>query len=590
MVAAKLQAFGGMIPAQDDLLLPEMHASYAENVWLRSGTLDAFRQPTVVFTAGSTAITRVYRIPKGNKSKEYIPDSYWLQFENANTSVVESPIANDSFGRRYWAPDALGPRYTTLARIIAAQTPYVLGIPAPSIAPGLTVAGGSGATISRAYVYTWVSSMGEEGPPSPPVVVNGFVNGTWNVTLTSPTAGDTTNRALDKVRIYRTITSSAGVATYFFVAEQTIATTTYADTLSDTAVSAANQLQSTGWTAPPTDLQGIVAMPNGILAGWRANELWFSEPYRPHAWPVAYTNSIDARIIGLGVIGQSVVVCTETGAYLATGTNPANIALSKVAGAEPCLSQGSILSTPQGVYYASQNGMMLVSPGGTGNVLRSLFQSDSWQSLFNVPGLKVARLGNALFSFGSVSTGCFDPGAFDPGRFEQVDFSGSRDGFYIDTEDMRVALTLLYSATPTNSTWNDPWSGEVLCMRNGQVLHYDTGGLTRQVFKWRSKKFQLTEKRNLGAIKVYFTVPSGTPDLITENTSQSQSALAPNQWGLLRVYADERLVYTRELRRSGELFRLPSGYQVEFWQVEIEARITVTSIQLGNTPKELQNV
>jgi hypothetical protein len=590
MVAAKLQAFGGMIPAQDDTLLPEMHASYAENVWLRSGTLDAFRQPTVVFTAGSTAITRAYRIPKGNKSKEYISDSYWLQFQNADTWVVESPIANDTFGRRYWAPDALGPRYTTLARVIAAQTPYVLGIPAPSTAPGLSVAGGSGTTISRAYVYTWVSSMGEEGPPSPPVVVNGFVNGTWNVTMTAPTSGDTTNRALDKARIYRTITSSAGVATYFFVAELPIATTAYADTLSDTAVSAANQLQSTGWTAPPTDLQGIVAMPNGILAGWRANELWFCEPYRPHAWPVAYTNSVDARIVGLGVIGQSVVVCTETGAYLATGTNPANIALSKVAGAEPCLSQGSILSTPQGVYYASQNGMMLVSPGGTGNVLRSLFQSDVWQSLFNVPGLKVARLGNALFSFGSVATGCFDPGAFDPGRFEQVDFSGSRDGFYIDTEDMRVALTLLYSATPTNSTWNDPWSGEVLCMRNGQVLHYDTGELTRQVFKWRSKKFQLTEKRNLGAIKVYFTVPSGTPDLITENTSQSQSALGANQWGLLRVYADDRLVYTRELRRSGELFRLPSGYQVEFWQVEIEARVVVTNIQLGNTPKELQGV
>lgn len=592
MAGAKLQAFGGMIPLQDELLLPEMNAAYAENVWLRDGTLDGYRTLKQLYTASnSTNILKAYRIPKGAKDRDRILDSYWIEFQNQNTSVIESPVANDSYGRRYWAPDVLGPRYTTLARVIASQTPFVLGIPAPSVAPGLSVAGGSGATVSRAYVYTWVSSMGEEGPPSPPVVVNGFTNGTWNVTLTAPGTGDTTNRDLQKVRIYRTITSSAGVATYFLITEMVIATTTYADTLTDSVVSANNQLQSTGWTAPPSDLQGMISMPNGMVAGWRSNDLWFCEPYRPHAWPVAYTLSVESKILGLGTIGQSVVICTETGVYTATGVNPGSMSMSKIAGSEPCLST-SVMTAPEGVYYVSQNGVILISAGGSGNVTAQLITPDKWQTQFTLQKLRLTRLGEALYAWGNISQGAFDSGGFYTGFVEQGDYSGARTGFFIDTKDSRVAMSLLTSTTPTQNAWNDPWTGEVLIMRGGVIYQVDFNNTSaRAVFKWRSKKFQLAVRRNLGAMKVYFTNPNSSFYLNpVENTSQNQSALAADQYGLVRIYADDRLVYTRELRASGQLFRLPSGFEVEFWQVEIEARVQIKNVQWANTPKELAGV
>ena len=76
MVVAKLQSFGGMIPSQDELLLPEMSAAYAENVWLRDGTLDGYRTLKPIYTASNSInILKAYRIPKGAKDRDRITDS-----------------------------------------------------------------------------------------------------------------------------------------------------------------------------------------------------------------------------------------------------------------------------------------------------------------------------------------------------------------------------------------------------------------------------------------------------------------------------------------------------------------------------------
>jgi len=89
---------------------------------------------------------------------------------------------------------------------------------------------------ARGYVYTWVTEYGEEGPPSEPVVVNGWSNGTWTITLWQPlpenmgadypTTDVDGNPILDELgnpvmaeavrnithtRIYRTISNQSGL-------------------------------------------------------------------------------------------------------------------------------------------------------------------------------------------------------------------------------------------------------------------------------------------------------------------------------------------------------------------------------------------
>ena len=44
---------------------------------------------------------------------------------------------------------------------------------------------------------------------------------------------------------------------------------------------------------------------------------------------------------------------------------------------------------------------------------------------------------------------------------------------------------------------------------------------------------------------------------------------------------------TRELRETGELMRLPSGFKADFWQIELEAVVSIDSVQMATSVKEL---
>jgi hypothetical protein len=132
----------------------------------------------------------------------------------------------------------------------------------------------------------------------------------------------------------------------------------------------------------------------------------------------------------------------------------------------------------------------------------------------------------------------------------------------------------------------------VFIIRNNIVHWIDDIDPTPNItpYLWRSKVFQLEKKTNLGAMKVYFEVPASTPTLNpTQNFNQSQT-LAADQYGLVRIYADGVLRHTRELRTSGELWKLPTGFKADYWQFEVEGRVKVLSMQVAGSPKELQRV
>lgn len=594
MVALSLSNFGGMIPAIDPYLLPENQAGLSENAWVYSGAIEGFRAMTPVHTLANHNARKVFRIPVEYYDKDHIPDSYWLEFENPDTDVISTPIASDQYERYYWAAQGISPKYNTKARLLAGSPAFDLGVPAPVAAPGVSVSGGTTPTETRAYVYTWVSAYGEEGPPSPPTLATGNTSGTWNVTLTAPTAGVTATRNLDRVRIYRTITGSSGATTYYFVAEQSISLTTYADTIPTTTVAASNILESVYYEPPPADLKGIIAMPNGIVAGFRANEVWFCEPYLPHAWPSIYTLAVENEVIGLGVVGQTLIVCTTGSPYAISGVNPASMTSSRLAFSEPCLSRGSIVSTPMGVVYASPNGLVIAVPGQVQVATRNMISKDLWLDATNylyVPTLRAAVLNGAYYCWGSVLSGCFDPACFDADKFQQDDYTGAYRGAYIDLSNQRVSFTKLFNAAPTFNCYQDTWTGEVLVIRDGKVYWLDIApNRAHDPFVWRSKIFTMPNKRNLEAMRVWFDTFSDTPELNPVRNTAPVQTLAADQYGLVRVYADGRLVMTRELREDGEFMRMPSGFRATYWQIEIEGRVRITSIETATSAKELMNV
>lgn len=578
MAVIKVGAFGGMVPAVDDRLLPETAAVLSQNTFLYSGALVPLPQPKELHTLTNAAAAKVFRLPAAYSNSEYLYDSVWMEFEDPNTDVVRAPVFGETFDRYYWASSNAAPKYNTRARIENSDPEFLLGVTTPTVEPTVSPSGGVSSTmVTRAYVYTWVTAYGEESAPSPPQTVTGRIDDTWNITLTAPAADDVDgpDRDIDTVRIYRTITSASGVATFFYVTEQVQSDTSYADSESDDVISANSQLESTNWTPPPSDLQGMVVLPTGSVVGWRENEVWFSEPYRPHAWPAAYVQTLEYPIVGLGVIGQTLVVCTQGYPVTMTGSHPSFMAPAKLTNFEPCSSRGSILSTPEGVYYASPNGLVLVNPGRAENITREMITKDKWQTLTKVSRMRAARLGTAYYAFGSIAAGVFEESAWDPGWIELEDFTGAYAGVIIDPRAPRVAFNLLSSDDPVTAVGNDPWSGELLMIRGGKVLWLDqvSTDTEPELAIWTSKVFQTSDRRNLAACRIYFEDVNGTPD---------------TDFGTFKLYADGRLVYTRELDRSGELFRLPSGFKADFWQFSLEVKVRVLSVQLATSVKELR--
>lgn len=572
MSAVNLKNFGGMIPTMDPTLLPENMAEDAVNCWLYSGALEGYKTPKAVYTCTSGTTKKVYRFPLNGFATNDFTNSHYMEFADADTDVIRSPEVNDSYQRYYWCSPSQSPQYNTYARILSNSSPLTLGIPAPSVMPTLTATGGSSTiSVTRSYLYTWVSAYGEEGPPSAPITVTGKQDDTWSVGLAQPSPTDTSGRNLSKTRLYRTVTSSAGVATYFLVAEFDNTTTTYSDTAGDSAITGNNQLESTTWTAPPSGLQGFVQMPNGVIAGFKGNEVWFSEPYRPHAWPVTYALTVQYPVVGLGVMNQSLYCLTTSRPVVITGIDPSSMTQSVIDMAEPCLSRGSILSSPYGVFYASQNGLQALSTGVFDSMTKPVVKARDWRNILDVTKIRACRLNDEYYAF------------------EQQSSTPSK-GIVVTANDQKDAFIKLLADTAVTNVMNDYWTGDAMVLKGGVLYAVDPYDATsQQTYRWRSKKFQLGFKKNLGAVRIFFDVPAWVTQNGSRNTNSSQT-LDAGQYGIFRAYADGSLVCTREIRTSGELLRLPSGFKCEYWQFELEGSAVIRSVQIAASAKELSSV
>src|SRR6266576_2152309 len=144
MTAIKLDKFGGGLPAWDDRLLPDGQASLALNTYLFSGNLIGWRQPKLLYQLKDSAAKYVYRLPNKDTNNTAITatDSFWMEFEDADTCVIRTPVVDDKYQRYYWSSPSRGPHYNTYDRILNSVHDWILGVPASGCTPGVDVTGG----------------------------------------------------------------------------------------------------------------------------------------------------------------------------------------------------------------------------------------------------------------------------------------------------------------------------------------------------------------------------------------------------------------------------------------------------------------
>ena len=614
MAGIKLEGFQGLIPRASPRLLPPMNATIARNTKLLNGELEGYRSPAldIDLTAQTSSLRRAFRVPD-------TPTDAWITFTSREVDILRSPLVNDTHDRYYWAGDAK-PKMNVAARIKAGSSEFILGVPTPVAAPNVVPPAGADET--RSYVYTFVSEYGEEGPPSPPAIATGDA-GEWNLDSMDTTVPDQANRNITKKKIYRTVSGQTATS-FFFVAEIDLAVSTYADNEINSDVAGNNILNSITFVEPPTDMEGFVVMPNGYLVGWVGRRLLFSEPYLPHAWPAQYEQSTEFDIVGLGVYGSTLVICTESQPYFGRGVNPFSFSKTKVDAVEPCLSRRGIVSTVMGVVYPSINGLVLANNSGVRVVTSDILTKEEW-AVYLPASLYASQLG-----------------------LEYIAFNASNFGFIFDPMNPLAKFIELDAFSKVEGIETDRYSGNVLLLQNNRVYDFDPEGTTRVQWHWQSKLYHFPKPLNFGAARfnmeaggvsgafdiegkfrpyntAFFAAITAQPGKLARLNTLNHGALngtgpAQNK-GLVASWTDPEfrsplggsflfplnflsltVTAVRFIVKIAEktvldtiisnekIIRMPTGFKSDKWQFELNGNLKVYSLQIAETPKQLAGV
>ncbi len=306
--------------------------------------------------------------------------------------------------------------------------------------------------------------------------------------------------------------------------------------------------ESENYAPPPADLQGLVAINDGMLAGFVGNMVYISEPGKPHAWPNEFAKVLEHKIVALAPVYGSLLVATEKYPYVLNGTTPENMNVTRIDAVLPCVSARSMVSMNYGAVYATNEGLAVYSPtSGAQLVTKVLFESDTWNSAID-PSTIVASYYRDQY-FASHSGGSF---TFMPDQ--------QTGGQLIDCDE---TFTAAFFDALTNRFYYTKGA-------DGYVLEWDNLARPMQVMQWKSKTFILKDYKNLGAARV-------VADYVTGKSVT------------FRLYADKALVFTT-LVTDSKPFRLPSGYRTDTYEVEVISDIRIRSIHLAETVLGLREI
>ena len=266
------------------------------------------------------------------------------------------------------------------------------------------------------------------------------------------------------MRIYR---ATAGV---FLFVDEVGKVTSYKDTKSASALG--EPCPSTTWTPPPATLAGLINLPNGMMAGFSGRDVRFCVPYRPYAWPDEYMQTVDYPVVGLGRMDTTLVVLTKGVPYFMQGASPEYVTVVKSDLEQACVSKRSIVSMGGAVLYASPDGLMLLSSGGSKILTEDIFDRADWQVL-NPASIHAYGHDSKYVAF------------HDPATIDGVTYTG----FVVDLKSQQF---IRHNISGVTAGYVDLRNDQLYLVNNSkQVVKWEGGGYLTG--RWRSKVFSLPQ-------------------------------------------------------------------------------------------------
>lgn len=436
----------------------------------------------------------------------------------------------------------------------------------------------------RFYVYTFVNLFGEESSPSDPSVLT-TVDLTQNASLSGLgsylggsiyVVGDTvligvnpfecieTHLAPPSIddskfielltqinfkRVYRTVYSDTGVE-FKLVAEINSTQNSFVDELEDKDTS--DVLTTQIFDMPPKEMEGLTSL-GTFLAGFsnkdNAHTVHFSVENRPHAWPSTFDITVDAKIIGINKIGNSLVAMTDEGPVEFRGYRPQSMQQVRSPIRQSLTNR---LASTQGegfMYWASPDGICMMSPGGGVRIITdNYYLKEQWQAL---------EPENMKF--------------FLYDRRLMISTSSNIPNLIFNLDDRRSAFTNFeqdwFIAGGRYNEFEDAFF-----FIDDQSIYQWNVGRKNLTMTWQSKDFRLSQPVQWTCARIW--------------------ADDYNEILTLNIYADGNLATTVNFGDTSidndQIIRLPKTRKSKNWSFEIVSNTTVHKVVIGQSVQDMR--
>lgn len=603
MAYFKQTVFGGIAPAIDNRLLAQNYGQKAVDVDLSSGKVGPIRVDSAVHTLGDSNKKSIYKyFFEANAGL----DELWLEWDEADVSVVLGPVPGDTEGRVYWTGETY-PRISFsshLQRTTEADGTTALTGPYPRISFKLAVPRPTGSltltptdpnpipedeTPSEvAYAVTYVTYDGREGPPLISDTCDKY-EGTTQIEIEHDRGSNhklTDANFISKVRLYKSNTGSQNTQ-FQFLAEINLLqlsqnqwypvddTWEYTDDLSQTL---GEVLPSATWIGPPDDddnlypdgpLQGLMSVSQGVFAGFTGKRFCLSEPFLPHAWPIEYRITIEQDIVGIASTQGGVVALTEGRPYFISGTDPTAMSSVKMDFAQACVNKSSIVELGDYIFYAGPDGLCAVQ-GARGEVVtQQLLRPSQWEDDYYPQEYKAFAYEGKYVAFWTDGV------------------SGDNGGFMFDPSSQIGRLTLLEPSGEVIGGYEDPEDSSIYLIIGNQVKKYRGGQVSVDGTLYKTKAFETPKPVSMGWVSVDAGFPF-TVKVFADGVETANYYLTKDNEGVISQQIVTPSSAAGTFTIPDTIMRLPPVIG-SVWEVEVDGRSHIHEICIAQSMEEIRS-
>lgn len=395
MATVRFSNFGGIAPGVAAGMLPENGALVAHNCRLMSGRLEPLREPgtdnrRVNFEGGLNAIGDARSLYLWHKGEE----SEWLAWAG-RVRVAPSNLGVDRH-RRLFVAGETGYRQVDEAGVAHENAPVLFmarergyikyplikaALPKPDV--GVVNAPDDGKALRYTYFFqTWVDSYGYESPVS--VASDEVVYNDGQQIRVGEFLLTDAYKAAVKRRIYKVVTGTESESIQFVTEQERIGNRFLEGFFlvkDEDAGEIITEIEAPAWT-----LGDVLWMPGGFYAGvdWSDKRtVCFSDVNMPYSWPTGYRYTVKDDIVGIGLVGNTLVVLTDGSPWVVSGTLPEAMSVTSLSSPYACVSADSICTLGGTLFYASHGGIYGISEGSTSvqPVTKGWWTSEAWEMM-----------------------------------------------------------------------------------------------------------------------------------------------------------------------------------------------------------------